>query len=118
MNKEKKTIVSKDDLTITWFSGGGGGGGQHKNKHDNCCRITHKESGVTAQCTEHRSAAQNRTQAFKNLVEKPDFKLWLARKLLEIQTNETVEERVEKMMKPSNLKVEKIENGQWVEYVE
>jgi peptide chain release factor 1 len=39
------------DFRTEWYSGTGAGG-QHRNKHQNSCRITHLESGVvaTAQC--------------------------------------------------------------------
>ncbi len=113
---EKIIIAAKKDFQITWFSGGGGGGGQHKNKHDNCCRIVHPESGATAQCTRHKSALQNRKEAFTNLTKSATFKMWLSRRLLEIRTGETVEERVEKMLAPNNLKIEGInKEGQWEE---
>jgi protein subunit release factor B len=113
----KTVLVSKKDLVITWFSGGGGGGGQHKNKHDNCCRIHHAESGVTAQSTEHKSADQNKRQAFVNLTSHPMFKRWLSLRLIELRDNETVEDKVSRLMEPRNLKIEVIENGQWVEQV-
>lgn len=34
------------DLQITWFSGTGKGG-QHRNKHQNSCRVLHLPSGIT-----------------------------------------------------------------------
>lgn len=39
------------DFSISWFSGTGAGG-QHRNKHQNSCRITHLPTGLvaTAQC--------------------------------------------------------------------
>lgn len=49
------TIVEKiytdADFKIEWYSGTGAGG-QHRNKHQNSCRITHLPTGkiVTAQC--------------------------------------------------------------------
>ena len=35
------------DLKVEWYSGTGAGG-QHRNKHQNSCRITHIPSGVVA----------------------------------------------------------------------
>ena len=35
-----------DEFRITWFSGTGKGG-QHRNKHRNCCRVTHLPTGMT-----------------------------------------------------------------------
>lgn len=47
----KQQTIPKSDLRIEWYSGTGAGG-QHRNKHQNSCRITHIPSGVvaTAQC--------------------------------------------------------------------
>jgi len=50
--KQKKDIVFQDkDFKIEWYSGTGAGG-QHRNKHQNSCRLTHIETGliVTSQC--------------------------------------------------------------------
>lgn len=55
--------LTRKDFEVLWFSGTGGGG-QHRNKHDNCCRITHKETGISAQCTAHRDRTSNRRDAF------------------------------------------------------
>lgn len=111
---ERITLVSKNDLLIEWFSGSGPGG-QYRNKHQNCCRMTHKPSGVTVTATRERSQEQNKKEAFIALTKNVDFKLWLARKLTEIRLGSTVEERVERQMHPRNLKIECIQNGQWVD---
>jgi peptide chain release factor 1 len=37
--------LSKDDVIIEWFSGTGKGG-QHRNKHQNSCRVIHRASGL------------------------------------------------------------------------
>lgn len=46
------------EFEIQWFSGTGKGG-QHRNKHQNCCRVIHKETGITASGTSSRSREQN-----------------------------------------------------------
>lgn len=38
--------VNDADLQVTWFSGTGKGG-QHRNKHQNSCRVLHLPSGIT-----------------------------------------------------------------------
>lgn len=58
---------TKKDFSIEWYSGSGAGG-QHRNKHQNCCRITHLETGLRAQGTESRSRIDNQATAFKRLV--------------------------------------------------
>jgi len=40
---------TKKDFKIDWYSGSGAGG-QHRNKHQNCCRIIHIESGFSETC--------------------------------------------------------------------
>lgn len=57
---------TKKDFKIDWFSGTGPGG-QHRNKSNNCCRITHIETGISASCQESRSASRNKEQAFRVL---------------------------------------------------
>jgi len=50
--QEKKEVVWNDkDFKVEWYSGTGAGG-QHRNKHQNSCRITHIATGsvATAQC--------------------------------------------------------------------
>ena len=68
---EKVVLVSKKDLEITWFNGGPGDGGSNRNAHNNCCRIYHKDSGISAVSTKERSSSQNQKQAFLNLTKRP-----------------------------------------------
>jgi len=58
--------LTKKDFKLEWFSGTGGGG-QHRNKHANCCRITHIETGLRIQCTKHKERVANQKEAFTNL---------------------------------------------------
>jgi len=75
--------VIKKDFVINWFSGTGAGG-QHRNKHQNCCRLVHPESGATATGQNSRSREDNLRDAFKKLIEKDTFKIWMNRKIWEI----------------------------------
>jgi len=59
--------LTKKDFKLEWFSGTGKGG-QHRNKHQNCCRITHIDSGLRAQGTESRERVANQKKAFIRLV--------------------------------------------------
>ena len=63
---EKELHLTKKDFRVEWFSGQGAGG-QHRNKHQNCCRITHIETGLRAQGTEARERVANQRTAFKRL---------------------------------------------------
>ena len=60
-------LATKKDFRIDWFSGSGAGG-QHRNKHMNCCRITHIESGLVGSSQEYKSQQQNKKAAFGRLV--------------------------------------------------
>jgi peptide chain release factor 1 len=57
---------SKKDFRVDWFSGKGAGG-QHRNKHQNCCRITHLPSGLVATGQNHRERHRNQSDAFHRL---------------------------------------------------
>lgn len=59
---------TKKDFKIDWFSGTGAGG-QHRNKHQNCVRITHIESGITVTGQNHRERQRNFDDAFGRLAE-------------------------------------------------
>jgi len=63
---KKELHLTKKDFRIEWFSGQGAGG-QHRNKHQNCCRIIHKETGLKAQGTESRERQSNQRTAFTRL---------------------------------------------------
>ena len=58
--------LTRKDFKIEWFSGTGAGG-QHRNKHQNCCRIIHPATGLRAQGTESRERSANQRTAFKRL---------------------------------------------------
>ena len=62
----KELHLTAKDFEIQWFSGTGKGG-QHRNKHQNCCRIIHKETGLKAQGTESRERVTNQRKAFERL---------------------------------------------------
>jgi len=52
-NRELLFSITKDDFIIEWYFGSGSGG-QHRNKHQNCCRLKHVESGVITTGTEQK----------------------------------------------------------------
>ena len=58
--------LTKKDFKLEWFSGTGAGG-QHRNKHQNCCRITHIATGLKAQGTESKERVTNQRVAFERL---------------------------------------------------
>ena len=58
--------IKDSDLRIEWYSGTGAGG-QHRNKHQNSCRITHIPSGIvaTAQCRSRENSLAEAMDAIK-----------------------------------------------------
>lgn len=66
MPRELVKSYTRKDFHIDWFSGQGAGG-QHRNKHQNCCRITHIATGLRAQGTESRERSANQRVAFNRL---------------------------------------------------
>jgi protein subunit release factor B len=115
MNNNKKDLlfsVTKKDFDIAWFSGTGAGG-QYRNKHQNCCRMVHKESGVTATGQSQRSREANLREAFTNIVHNPRFTFWLQQRAFLKLGEETLEQKVEKEMIDKNLKVEYTTDHGW-----
>lgn len=109
-----KFKLTKDDFEITWFSGSGAGG-QYRNKHANCCRMTHKESGITKIGQSQRDQISNRQDAFKAICDDPKFKSWLEKKLIEIEEGVTLEQKVDELMAEENIVTEVKVNGKWEE---
>ena len=68
MNIDKELHLTRKDFKLEWFSGSGAGG-QHRNKHQNCCRIIHIATGLRAQGTESRDRPTNQKVAFKRLAD-------------------------------------------------
>ena len=63
--------VADSDLRIEWYSGTGAGG-QHRNKHQNSCRITHIPSGTvaTAQCRSRQNSLDQALSTIHKTVDK------------------------------------------------
>ena len=106
MGRELLFSVTKKDFDIKFFSGTGAGG-QHRNKHQNCVRMTHRDSGVTANGQSSRSRQANLKQAFSSIVKSAEFEVWLKRETsMRIFEGISLKEKIERMMSPENLKVE------------
>ena len=57
--------IPERDLRIEWYSGTGAGG-QHRNKHQNSCRITHLPTGIVA--TAQTRSRQNSLDQAKSTI--------------------------------------------------
>jgi len=105
--------VTKKDLEFQTFRGSGAGG-QHRNKTDSAVRCVHKESGAVGESQSERSQHVNKRLALKRMATTPRFRAWVARRIAEMDSGQTVEEKVEQMMQPNHLKIERRdENGKW-----
>lgn len=67
----RQQTIPNSDLRIEWYSGTGAGG-QHRNKHQNSCRITHIPTGtvVTAQTRSRQSSLAQALQTVQETVDK------------------------------------------------
>jgi hypothetical protein len=115
----KKLILSlskaNGDFILETFSGSGAGG-QNRNRKQKCVRLKHPASGVTVIATEERSLEQNKKCAFQRLINNEKFKQWHKIAIAEksnaydnLNENKTIE------LKSEDLKIEYLENGQWIE---
>ena len=67
----RAVAIPETDLKIEWYSGTGAGG-QHRNKHQNSCRITHIPTGtvVTAQTRSRQSSLAQALQTVQETVDR------------------------------------------------
>jgi len=115
MVREFLFSVTKKDLVIQYFSGKGAGG-QHRNKSQNCVRMSHPDSGASVIATEQRSRRQNLKMALKRLVKHKKFDMWILVRASEV-TMDTydINKEVDEMMSEKNLKIEYFTPGRNIE---
>jgi protein subunit release factor A len=66
MPRELIFSASRKDFRLDYFSGTGAGG-QYRNKHQNCVRITHIETGLVTTGQTQRSREANQKDAFQKM---------------------------------------------------
>ena len=103
--------VTRKDFRVDTFRSGGKGG-QNQNTRDTGVCITHLESGAVGESRNHRSQGQNKKEAFHRLLDTPQWKQWLNKRILLETQRKEIEEKVERMLKEETL-VEYMEDGQW-----
>lgn len=106
--------ITKKDLEVKAVRGSGPGG-QHRNKVSTGIQITHRPSGAQVTATSEKSQLTNKKNAIRLLTQHPKFKAWLNEQVYISLNKESLEETVDKMLEPSNLRVE-VRNvqGKWV----
>jgi len=113
--KELLFSVTKKDLNISHFSGSGAGG-QNRNRHKNCIRLHHPDSDTHVTGQSHKEERSNMKEALTNLTTHHRFKAWHKQRTQELLSGITLEELVDKAMRPDNIKIEvRNEEGKWVE---
>lgn len=110
--REKILSVTLADCEVQTFRSGGKGG-QNQNKRDTGVRVIHSASGARGEARDERSQHQNKRLAFTRMVQDPKFGIWLNRVLY--HAGEAPEQKVERDMRPHNLRIEGRDNGRWVD---
>ena len=110
--KTKLFSVGIKDCRIDTFRSGGKGG-QNQNKRDTGVRITHEPSGAVAESREERSQLLNKRRAFIKMAQTKEFQHWNKITAAKLMGQETLEDRVERLMQPQNLLIEVCEQGMW-----
>jgi hypothetical protein len=107
--------LHKKDFEITPFKASGNGG-QKRNKTMSACRIKHPASGAVAEGKEERSFFQNRANAFKRMLAKPEFQKWHKIQCAKaFGTWIDIDKYVNEGMREENLKLEIQVDGKWTE---
>ena len=110
--KEKPLLtLTKKHFRVDRFKSGGKGG-QHQNKVESGVRITHIETGISAESRSSRSQHQNKKVAFRSLCNNQKFKNWLK---MESLYAEDLRKKVEESMRPENLKIEVWKDNKWIQ---
>jgi protein subunit release factor B len=112
-HRKKLFSVTRADLEVQTFCSGGPGG-QHQNKTASGVRIVHRASGAVGESRSERSQYQNKRLAMERLAKSGKFRVWINRRVREIEAGETIDQRVERLLSPENLKIETIgDDGKW-----
>ena len=112
-HRELLFSVTIKDCDVQTFRAGGNGG-QNQNKVESGVRIIHRASGARGECRETRDQLKNKRIAFRRMCESEAFKKWHKATTARLLGQETVEQRVDRLMMPHNLLVEERgEDGRW-----
>ena len=99
------SLTAKDFEFQTFCTGGNGG--QHRNAKQNGVRCIHPPSGAVGEHRDGRDQFRNKQEAFRKCCTDTKFVAWHRMEILR-RTGELqeIEQRVDDMMSPENLKIE------------
>lgn len=117
--KQKQLLFSVTASDCEWQTmTAGGPGGQHQQRNRTAVRCVHKASGATGESREFKSQIQNKRSAFVKMANTTKFRSWLNVEAAKRLHCKSPEERVDEMLQPPYLKVERRnEKGGWVEWL-
>ena len=116
MSNQDSLLFSVTAADCEWqYMRSSGPGGQNVNKRSTKVRCIHRDSGAVGESDETRSQHDNKRKAFVKMAESKTFKAWhkleTARRMGQLTT---LNETVDKAMKPANIKIEGRVDGKWV----
>jgi len=115
MSKELLFSVTKKDFEFDYFRTGGPGG-QSQNKTESGVRVRHVASGAVGESREERDQGRNKKTAFNRCVNSKKFQIWIRMKAAELMMEESVDQKIERLMDEKNIKTEvKNQKGQWTQ---
>lgn len=115
INQQRKLIfsVTIKDCSVSAMTDGGPGG-QHQNKCATAIRVVHSPSGARGESREFKSQHANKKAAFRRMAETKEFQTWVRCEAARRMGEKSVDEVVEEMMSPQNMKIEVVDNnGKW-----
>lgn len=104
MRKLVFSITIKDCDVETFTVGGAGGAG--KDTSNTGVRIRHHPSGSVGVCVDTRSQRKNKEMAFRRMAETDSFQRWAKLLAAEISGQRRLEDIVDELMQPKNIKIE------------
>jgi protein subunit release factor A len=108
MSKQLLFSLTAKDFEFQTFCTGGNGG-QHRNAKQNGVRCIHPASGAVAEHRDGRDQRKNKELAFEKCCKTPKFMSWHRNEVMRrLGMLKDIENRVDKMMDLSNLKIEYI----------
>ena len=115
MKGRKLFTLTRKDFEISDFCSGGPGG-QHQNRNRTGIRIVHRPSGAVGIARDTRSQHRNKKLAFERMAKSKKFQQWIRMKVAELG-GETIDEKVDRMMRPENLRIEVVgDDGRWTKW--